>query len=185
MGRMATIVTLPEPTYITVALVKSMSRNLGLSKQASVEDIKYLIQVSEGQIDDYVGPQLHHPDDTNEHRVFPRMEDENDAGTVIIPLKVTEACLAQVQWLYEQWMPTIAEDSNVPVEHDVKAHAMSDSGAYNSVRTAAGIDFASATLCEAAKAKLTSMRSSTARLGLSSVEGGPLPRSSRDNYLTR
>lgn len=180
----ATLVTRPEPTYITVALVKSMSRNTTLAKKASDEDIKYLIQISEGLIDDYVGPQEHHPDDTNEHRVYPRAEDENDAGTVIIPLKVTEAALCQVQDLWEQWMPTAAEESNVPVEHDVKGHNMGDTGSYSEQRTAAGIDFSSATLCAAAKAKLTSMRSSTARLGLSSAQGGPLPRSSRDNYIS-
>lgn len=182
---MATIVTTPEPTYITVALVKSKSRNEDLAKKASEEDIKYLIQIAEGHIDDYVGPQRHHPDDTNEHRVFPRYEDEDTNGVVIIPLKVTEAALAQVQWLFEQWMPTAASDSNIPVEHDVKAESISDSGAYSATRTASGVDFSSATLCQQAKAKLTALKSSTASFGLSSAEGGPLPRSSRDNYITR
>ncbi len=181
---MATILSNPDPTYITVAIVKLKSRNRELREEASEEDITRLIEVSEGQIDDYVGPQRHHPDDANEHRVFPRYEDTDSNGEVIIPLKVTEACLAQVQHLFEQWMPSAETDSNVPVEHDVKGHNISDSGAYSEQRTAAGVDFASATLCEAAKAKLTSMRNSTARMGLASVCGGPVLRSSRDNYIT-
>ncbi len=180
---MADIVTLPAPTYVTVAILKARS-SFEFPKDLSNEDLTYLIQTAETQIDGYVGPQRHHPADDNEHRVFPRAEDIDRHGAVIIPLHVTEACVAQVEWLYQEWW-TGGLNQTQPLQHPVSTLNMGADGSYSEQRTQKGLDYSAATLCEQAKAKLTRFRSSSGRVSTEPLRRDPtiVPMSSRDNYL--
>ena len=177
----AEIPTLPDPTYVTVDLLRERTTIEDFDELPD-EEITQLIQIAEGQIDDYCGRQEHHAYDDNEHRVFPRPEDENDDGDVIIPPRVTAACILQVEWLYTQWWIDGAAES-APVEHKASQISIGGDGSYSETRIAGGTDLSRATLCEQAQAKLSPFRSRSGSLDVSDISSGRVPLSSRDSLI--
>jgi hypothetical protein len=165
--------TRPEPSYISVAEIKEATFIDGL-KTIGDENIKKLIQHAEGQIDNHVGRQKHHAHDSNLDRVFPRCEDyqitqvngcrTEDFDTPVMPLAVSEACQMQVEHLYLNWWPNRAT-AQMPVSRGVSSEDIGGDGSYSV--DYAPTSFAEATLCDAAKAKLTGFVSRTAAMSLS------------------
>ncbi len=154
--------TIPEPSYITVDEVKTQSKIEGLNDLEN-EDIAFLIQNAEDQIDAYCGPQAHHPNDVNITRVFPRERDYRRVGTgdgiedypetPEIPYKVSIACLRQVEWLFTQWWPH-SDTSQFPVEHAVESEDIGADGSHSVTYARGGVDLSSASLCDQAKLQL-------------------------------
>ena len=120
--------TIPDPTYITAAQVASNTLITALANLGE-ENVTKIIKRAEGQIDKYVGRQEHHPDDDNTDRVFPRLEDD-DCGSPVIPLDISHACLAQVEFLYTQWWST-SGTTQEPVSRDVKSESIGGDGSYS------------------------------------------------------
>jgi hypothetical protein len=152
--------TIPEPTYITVDDVRDNSKILTIGT-LSDDDLSFLIQTAEDQIDAYVRPQRHHPNDTNINRVFPRSQDYLRVGngdgidhfveTPEIPYKVSLACLRQVEYLFTQWWPN-AGTGQLPVEREVESEDIGADGSY--AATYRPVDLSAASLCDLAKAQL-------------------------------
>ncbi len=167
---------IPDPTYITVAEVQehTLVTNLATANEA---DIKKLIQVAEGQIDKHCGRQLHHPNDSNLARVFPREQDfartsgggtiEQDPDTPEIPLDVSTACLRQVEWLFVNWWANRATEST-PVLHQAEQVDIGADGSYSETRRPMP-DFAQASLCAQAQAALKDYVSRWAALDVTDV----------------
>ncbi len=154
--------TVPDPTYITADEVKEQT-SLAALKNLLDADIDLLIRTAEDQIDSYVGPQEHHPYDTNIVRVFPRQQDFQIIGTASgqarypdrpeIPYKVSVACLRQVEWLYTQWWPNKAT-AQIPVERVVESESIGGDGSYDATYARGGVSFAESSICEQAKTLL-------------------------------
>lgn len=145
--------TIPDPTYITEAEVTANTLITALGS-LSTDQRKKLIQRAESQIDKYVGRQQHHPDDDNTDRVFPRVEDfDEDSGDPIIPLDVSQACLAQVEYLYTQWWST-RTTTQEPVEKNVQSENIGGDGSYSATYANNGMTTAADMLCPQAKALL-------------------------------
>jgi hypothetical protein len=156
--------TIPAPTYLSVAELKSSTKITALAA-LSDGDLTYLLQTAEDTIDAYVGRQRHHPDDENTDRVFPRaMDEENDAP--VIPYLVSRACLRQVEWLYTQWWPTSATEE-LPVEHDLESESIGGDGSYSYKR--ARLDLSAASLSPQARALLSDFRSRSAGIAIGRV----------------
>jgi len=168
---MADIQSVPDPTYITIALVKAQTKIDGLTTLAD-GDLTTLIQTAEEMIDAYVGPQRHHIYDTNIYRVFPREQDFQRTNLVewptlpIIPLNVTRACLRQVEWLFTQWWPNKATDE-IPVDYDVTGIDMGGDGSVSETRVRKGLDFSSATMSVQARHLLKDYHSKAAGIAVS------------------
>ena len=152
--------TIPDPTYISVDEVVANSLVAALI-ELEPADITKLIQRAESHIDRYVGRQQHHPDDENTDRVFPREVDYDDEGAAIIPLPVSEACLAQVEYLYLQWW-SVRETGSMPVQRDVTTESIGGDGSYSASYADEGKVFADATLCAQAKMFLNGFVSAVA-----------------------
>lgn len=154
--------TIPEPSYITESDVAENTLITGL-QSLSTENRKKLIQRAESQIDKYVGRQPHHPADSNTDRVFPRVQDYQIVGsasgithypdTPQIPLEVSEACLAQVEYLYTQWWST-STTTQAPVQKNVESENIGGDGSYSATYANGGKSSAEDMLCAEAKAKL-------------------------------
>ena len=180
---MATIQSLPAPSYITVDLVVSGS-TFSAFDDLSVEDITILIQNAEETIDAYVGRQKHHPNDDNRHRVFPRAEDVDINSVVIIPLQVTQATLRQVEWLYTEWWDVHLDEART-LEYEAKSVRMGGDGSYSEDRASGGpggtgIDFSAASLSPQAKGLLQPFRCRTAERVTEDVGPTVEPLSSRE-----
>lgn len=153
----------PTPSYITAAQVDEQSMIMGLTDLED-DDINSLIAVAEDQIDAFVGPQEHHPEDDNLDRVFPRVQDYSrsnegdDRDTPVIPYKVTRATLRQVEFLYAQWWPTRAT-AEMPTNKPVTDEEIGGDGSYSASYAHGGVDFSAASLCDASKALLEGFRS--------------------------
>lgn len=157
--------TIPDPTYITAAEVREQTLITGLADAETIDDddLEKLISIAEDQIDSFVGPQKHHYADTNIERVFPREQDyyvegttggqEPDPDTPEIPLKVSLACLRQVEWLYTQWWSNRATQT-LPEAKATTSESIGGDGSYTADYAGGGVDFTSATLCDQAKALL-------------------------------
>lgn len=163
----------PDPKYITVAEVRTQTliedlRDLGDG------DMKILIQTAEDQIDAYVGPQEHHPDDETTVRVFPRLYDTDEDRNPEIPYKVSRATLRQVEWLYTQWWND-RETSELPVEHAAKERSIGGDGSYSETLAGEGIDFSRATLSQSAQTLLNGFVSRTAGIDVTDPDKVPLP----------
>jgi len=143
--------TIPEPSYISVAEAKANTLVTGLSSLGN-EDVKKLIQRAEAQIDKHVRRQQHHPDDENTDRVFPRLEDD-DCGTPVIPLDVALACLAQVEHLYREWW-AVDKTKAVPVQKDVTGESIGGDGSYSADYAHEGSFRTENLLCDDAKSYL-------------------------------
>ncbi len=180
---MADIPSLPEPTYVTVDILRERT-SIEDFDELPEEEVTTLIQTAEQQIDDFCGRQEHHSLDDNEHRIFPRPEDEDIEGNVIIPPRVTAACILQVEWLYTQWWRDgdNAEES-APVEHKPTQFSIGGDGSYSETRAGGGRDMSLATLCEAAQAKLAPFRSRSGSLDTADIRPDRQPLSSRDSLL--
>lgn len=144
--------TIPDPTYITEAEVAENTLITALAA-LSTENRKKLIQRAESQIDKYVGRQEHHPDDDNTDRVFPRLEDIDDYDNPIIPLNISQACLAQVEYLYTQWWSN-SSTTQEPVEKNVQSEDIGGDGSYSAAYANNGMTTAADLLCSQAKALL-------------------------------
>jgi len=163
----------PDPTYITADEVKEQTLISGLE---SLEEPgrKKLIQLAEDQIDAYVGPQEHHPDDETENRVFPRVEDVDDDGYAAIPYKVSRACLRQVEFLYTEWwdertsalLPTNIEREQVSIGGD---------GSYSESRARGGTADGKCSLCDAARELLKGFVSRTCGIDVTDPDYVPTP----------
>lgn len=168
---------LPGVTYNSASEIQEDSKVIPESMEDG--DIETLIQLAEGHIDDYVGLQEHHPDDTNVDRVFPRVEDVNEtSGLPEVPLAVYEATLRQVEYLYLNWWDE-KESKLLPMSHDLKAYSVTGEGGYSEQRAKGGSDHSAGLLCEQAKAKLVGFRANSAELVLESVSLGSDALSSR------
>jgi hypothetical protein len=145
--------TIPDPTYITAAEVAANTLITALTNLAA-ENTTKLIQRAEAQIDKYVGRQQHHPDDDNTDRVFPRLEDfDEDSGATIIPLDISQACLAQVEYLYTEWW-SVSSTSQTPVERNVESESIGGDGSYSATYGNGGMTTSADLLCSQAKALL-------------------------------
>jgi hypothetical protein len=154
--------TIPDPTYITVDEVKEQTRITGL-EALDDDDVAFLIQNAEDQIDAYVKKQPHHPNDTNIERVFPRVQDYQRTGTgsgidhdpcvPAIPYKVSLACLRQVEWLYSQWWPNVATEQ-IPVVPTIESEDIGADGSYAATFARGGMNLDEASLCDQAKLQL-------------------------------
>lgn len=165
--------SVPDPKYITASEVRTQTlieelRDLGDA------DLKILIQTAEDQIDAFVGPQGHHPDDPTTDRVFPRACDLDDDGNAAIPYKVSRAALRQVEWLFTQWWND-RETSELPVEHPVKQRSIGGDGSYSETLAGEGTDFSRATLSQSAQTLLNGFVSRTAALDVTDPDKVPLP----------
>lgn len=165
--------TIPEPTYITEADVASNTLIEGLSS-LSAENRKKLIKRAESQIDKYVRMQPHHPDDTNTDRVFPREQDSDDQGYPIIPLAVSEACLAQVEHLYLKWWST-RTTSAIPVNKGVASESIGGDGSYSATYSNDGESSSADILCDQAKAFLEGLVSRFVQLSVTDPDDVPTP----------
>lgn len=161
----------PTPSYITAAEVKTQSKIAALITLADT-DIDTLIEVAEDQIDAYVGPQQHHPEDNNLDRVFPRAvdyertNDGDDRDTPVIPYKVTRATLRQVEFLFLNWWPNKAT-AEMPTNKAITDQDIGGDGSYSVSYAHGGVDFSAASLCDAAKTLLDGFRSRWAGLSVS------------------
>jgi hypothetical protein len=155
-------VTIPEPSYVTAKEVKEQTLVTSLTDFAT-SDLNKLIQLAESQIDAYVCPQIHHPDDDNTSRVFPRRVDIDEDGNPEIPLQVSLACLRQVEWLYLQWWDN-KDDQAMPTERDTQSESIGGDGSY-SASYSQGMD--RATICLQAKALLANFVSRTVGISVS------------------
>jgi hypothetical protein len=154
--------TVPDVSYITAEEVKEQSLNTGLTALTDGE-VESLISIAEDQIDAYVGPQPHHPSDTNIERVFPREQDHTvtndgsgiyyDTSSAEVPYKVARACLRQVEWLYVNWWDD-RTSSMLPTEHDASSVSIGGDGSYSETRRAGGSDHRGASLSSEAKSLL-------------------------------
>lgn len=173
----------PDPTYITADEVAEQTRVTGLA-DLEEDDLTYLIQTAEDQIDAYVGPQQHHQWDGNLDRVFPRTQDFSVVvadgvrtqypETPVIPYRVSRACLRQVEWLFTQWWPS-AGTASLPTDHDLSSREIGGDGSYGETRARGGTDLAQASLCHEAKALLTSYVSRSGGIATTDVRTSPLP----------
>lgn len=154
---------LPDPTYLAVAELKANTLITGLSSLPD-GDITKLIQRAERDIDNHVGQQTHHPEDDNTSRVFPRAEDD-DCGTPVIPLKVSEACLAQVEDLFLKWWPN-RTTSQPKVHRDVASEDIGGDGSYSATYADEGKTTAENALCAQARFCLTGYASRFAPLSV-------------------
>ncbi|MDB5344259.1 MAG: hypothetical protein JWP89_2636 [Schlesneria sp.] len=145
--------TIPDPTYITEAEVAANTLITALASLSPADRTK-LIQRAESQIDKYVGQQQHNPDDDNTDRVFPRMEDfDEDTGYPIVPLAVSQACLAQVEYLFTQWWGT-SSISQQTVQKTVSQESIGGDGSYSATYANDGKTTGVDLLCTDAKAFL-------------------------------
>lgn len=166
--------TVPEPSYITAAEVREQTLIAGLKEEDTIDNanLAILIQSAEDQIDAYVGPQKHHPDDDNDDRVFPRDSDEDLDGYPQVPYQVARACLRQVEWLYTQWYPSRTTDQ-LPVEHDVQSEDIRADGSYSVDYARGGMDLSAASLCPQARVMLDRFRSRFSQIGVSDPRKRP------------
>lgn len=165
----------PDPTYISATEVIDQTLIANL-KTLDPANINVLIRNAEDQIDNHVGPQRHHPFDSNSDRVFPRVQDYSFSivsgqryeypETPVIPYKVMRATLRQVEFLYLQWWST-STTAQTPVEKDVSAEEIRGDGGYSAVYTGGGMDLAGASLCHEAKALLNGFVSRWAGISVS------------------
>ena len=165
--------SVPDPQYITISEVRTQTliedlRDLGDA------DMKILIQTAEDQIDAFVGPQEHHPDDPVTNRVFPRLYDLDDGGNPEIPYKVSRATLRQVEWLYTQWWND-KETAELPVDHPVKQRSIGGDGSYSETLAGEGTDFSRATLSQSAQTLLNGFVSRTAGIDVTDPDKVPSP----------
>jgi len=161
----------PTPSYITADEVKAQSKIAALIALQN-PDINSMIETAEDQIDAYVGPQPHHPEDDNLDRVFPRTvdyertNDGDDRDTAVMPYKVMRATLRQVEFLYRNWWPTRAT-AEMPTNKAITDQDIGGDGGYSVSYAHGGVDFSAATLCDDSKALLEGFRSRWAGLSLS------------------
>lgn len=166
--------TLPEPTYITVDEVKANTLITAL-QSLDDESITKIIQLAEGHIDAFCGPQPHHQYDDNLNRVFPREQDFSVVGGSSgfteypdrpeIPHNVGVACLRQVEWLYTQWWSDRATEQP-SVDYPVEARQIGGDGSYSETLARGGMALSEATLCEQARVLLQGFKAGTAPLSL-------------------
>ena len=154
--------TIPDPTYITADEIRAQTLITGLDNAQTISDenVEKLISIAEQQIDDYVGPQKHHYADSTIERVFPREQDYYIAGstsgpvpypdTPEVPLKVSLACLRQVEWLYTQWWTNRATKT-LPSEKEVTAESIGGDGSYSADYANGGLGFTQSSLCDQAR----------------------------------
>lgn len=164
--------SVPAPSYITVAELRAQTLIKQLSEIGD-GDIETLIQIAEDQIDAYVGPQEHHPDDINVSRIFPRLYDTDGNNEPAVPYQVARASLRQVEWLYTQWWCE-RETTSLPIENTVKQRSIGGDGSYSET-LADGFGFSQATLCDQAKALLKDYVSRAAPLDVTDPDTVPLP----------
>ena len=186
--------TVPAPTYLTVADVRAQSFIADLKDPSAIDDgdLTLLLQAAEDHIDGYVGRQRHPPYDTNVARVFPREQDYRRTNLADypyepeVPYEVSRACLRQVEWLYSQWWPSRATD-DLPVQLDVSQQDVGGDGTISETYARGGLDLAAATLCPQARATLSGYRNRSASISTSSTRRyGIDPPSSREgSYLPR
>ena len=165
--------SVPDPSYITAAEVRDQTLVADL-RELGDEDLSILIQTAEDQIDAFVGPQEHHPDDPTTDRVFPRLYDTDDDGHPAVPYKVSRATLRQVEWLFVQWWPA-RDIAELPVEHPVKERSIGGDGSYSEILSGEGIDFSRATLSQSAQTLLNGFVSRTAGIDVTDPDKVPLP----------
>jgi hypothetical protein len=163
----------PTPSYITAAEVKANSLVAGLIALSN-SDIEKLVTIAEDQIDAYVGPQRHHPDDDNENRVFPREEDIDEDGNSVIPYRVSVACLRQVEWLYTQWWNS-RTSSLLPVVEEVSQEDIRGDGGYSAVYNRGGGGDSKVSLCLQAQELLKGFVSRVTAIGVSDPDSIPSP----------
>ena len=165
--------TVPDPTYITAAEIRSQTLIEALGDLGDA-DLNTLIQIAEDQIDAFVGPQEHHPDDAVTDRVFPRLIDRDDNGLPTIPYKVSRATLRQIEWLYTQWWCD-RETTDLPTEHPVKQRSIGGDGSYSETLAGEGTDFSRATLSQSAQTLLNGFVSRTTGIDVTDPDTEPLP----------
>jgi len=163
----------PDPKYITESEVRTQTLIEELSDLGD-SDLKILIQIAEDQIDAFVGPQEHHPDDTVTDRVFPRLCDIDADDNPAVPYKVSRATLRQVEWLYTQWWQD-REAAELPIEHPFKQRSIGGDGSYSETLSGEGTDFSRATLSQAAQSLLRDFASRTAGIDVTDPDKVPAP----------
>lgn len=161
--------TVPDPKYITLAEVRAQTR-IGALSDLSDGDLTDLIQTAEDQIDDYVGPQKHHPDDADTDRVFPRWGDVDSNDDPAVPYKVSRAALRQVEWLFTEWWDE-SSNSLLPMNHIAVERDMRGDGSYAEKR--GKIDYAEAAIAPQARPLLMRFRSRTGKISVTDPENVP------------
>lgn len=181
--------TIPDPTYVTAEEVKENTRIAGLSALAD-DDVGFLIQHAEDQIDARCGPQMHHPYDDNVERVFPRDCDYRRTSTAEYPLEpeipylISRACLLQVEYLYLNWWPDV-ETRQATLSSPVQSESIGGDGTYSATYARGGLDLSAATLAPPVLAILDrQFTSRVAEIGLPDPRGSARLLRSETGYLS-
>ncbi len=91
-----------------------------------------------------------------------------------IPYDVSQACLAQVEWLYTNWWPN-RTTSQLPASHAIEQRAIGGDGSYSETRARGGLAFTEAAICDAAKVFLDGLCSRWVGIDVTDPDTVPQP----------